>query len=68
MLIADNGSAAKEFLQNNSIADFMRFIKRDSDSKSEEGDDCTSSELQTAVVSYRKKFPWSLLQPFLQVN
>ncbi|KAI7749354.1 hypothetical protein M8C21_026455 [Ambrosia artemisiifolia] len=27
-----------------------------------------SGELQTAVVSYRKKFPWSLLQPFLQVD
>lgn len=28
-------------------------------------DDC---ELQTAVVSYRKKFPWSLLRPFLRVD
>lgn len=27
-----------------------------------------NEELQTAVVSYRKKFPWSLLQPFLQVD
>ncbi|XP_073062554.1 uncharacterized protein [Primulina eburnea] len=51
----DNGSA-EQFLQNNSIADFMRF-KRDG-----------HSQLQTAVVSYRKKFPWSLLQPFLQVD
>ncbi|XP_073316976.1 uncharacterized protein [Primulina huaijiensis] len=51
----DNGSA-EQFLQNNSIADFMRF-KRDQ-----------HSQLQTAVVSYRKKFPWSLLQPFLQVD
>lgn len=25
-------------------------------------------QLQTAVVSYRKKFPWSLLQPFLRVD
>lgn len=25
-------------------------------------------ELQTAVVSYRKSFPWSLLNPFLQVD
>ncbi|KAL9686044.1 hypothetical protein QQ045_023499 [Rhodiola kirilowii] len=45
------------FLKNNSIADFMRF---------ERGGQ--SGELQTAVVSYRKKFPWSLLQPFLQVD
>ncbi|KAJ7973871.1 Tyrosine-protein phosphatase non-receptor type 6 [Quillaja saponaria] len=27
-----------------------------------------NGELQTAVVSYRKKFPWSLLRPFLQVD
>lgn len=27
-----------------------------------------TGELQTAVVSYRKKFPWSMLQPFLQVD
>ncbi|EPS72304.1 hypothetical protein M569_02453, partial [Genlisea aurea] len=44
------------FSRNNSIADFMRF-KSDGDAR-----------LQTAVVSYRKKFPWSLLQPFLQVD
>ncbi|OMO58096.1 hypothetical protein COLO4_34874 [Corchorus olitorius] len=27
-----------------------------------------SGELQTAVVSYRKRFPWSILYPFLQVD
>lgn len=43
-------------MQTNSIADFMRFKTG------------TAGELQTAVVSYRKKFPWSLLQPFLQVD
>ncbi|KAM7509513.1 hypothetical protein LguiA_019966 [Lonicera macranthoides] len=48
----------EQFLRNNSIADFMRF-KQGTAGK---------SELQTAVVSYRKKFPWSLLQPFLQVD
>lgn len=36
----------------------MRFRKGD-------GDDC---ELQTAVVSYCKRFPWSLLRPFLRVD
>ncbi|KAK6151780.1 hypothetical protein DH2020_014415 [Rehmannia glutinosa] len=51
----DDGSA-EQFLQNNSIADFMRF-KKDN-----------HAQLQTAVVSYRKKFPWSLLQPFLRVD
>ncbi|KAL1554847.1 hypothetical protein AAHA92_15358 [Salvia divinorum] len=51
----DDGSA-DQFLQNNSIADFMRF-KRDN-----------HAQLQTALLTYRKKFPWSLLQPFLRVD
>ncbi|XP_065850613.1 uncharacterized protein [Euphorbia lathyris] len=53
----EDGSA-ELFLQSNSIADFMRFKK---------GSDRGSSELQTAVVGYRKKFPWSILKPFLRV-
>ncbi|KAL6974408.1 hypothetical protein U1Q18_028591 [Sarracenia purpurea var. burkii] len=53
--------SAEQFLQNNSIADFMRFQKGSTDG----GGD---AELQTAVVSYRKKFPWSLLRPLLQVD
>lgn len=53
----EDGSA-EQFLQNNSIADFMRF---------KTGVDGGTGELQTAVVSYKKKFPWSLLKPFLQV-
>ena len=48
-----------QFLQNNSIADFMKF------KKGIQGG--SNGELQTAVVTYRKKFPWSLLQPFFQV-
>lgn len=73
LLGEDNGGSAEQFLENNSIADFMRFIKRSSISKPNsddiyEGRGYSSSELQTAVVSYRKKFPWSLLQPFLQVK
>lgn len=72
LVIADDGSA-EQFLQDNSIADFMRFIKRGSNSKSndcggEGGGGHGSSALQTAVVSYGKKFPWYLLQPFLQVD
>ncbi|XP_030448725.2 uncharacterized protein LOC115671326 [Syzygium oleosum] len=54
----EDGSADK-FLENNSIADFMRFKR---------GSRNGNGELQTAVVSYRKKFPWSLLWPFLQVD
>lgn len=54
--IEEDGGSPDRFLENNSIADYMRFKKGD------------SGELQTAVVSYRKKFPWSLLQPFLQVD
>lgn len=55
----EDGSA-EQFFNNNSIADFMRF-KRGSHRGG--GD-----ELQTAVVSYRKRFPWSILYPFLQVD
>ncbi|KAK7314472.1 hypothetical protein VNO77_32997 [Canavalia gladiata] len=53
-----NGSS-EQFLQNNSVVDFLRFKR---------GVDGGSGELQTAIVSYRKKFPWSLLRPFLQVD
>lgn len=41
----------------------MRFKKRPGD-----GGKGGDGELQTAVVSYRKKFPWSLLNPFLKVD
>ena len=51
--------SAEQFLENNSIADFMRFKK---------GSDRSSAELQTAVVSYKKRFPWSILYPFFQVH
>ncbi|KAK9055054.1 hypothetical protein SSX86_026134 [Deinandra increscens subsp. villosa] len=54
--LEDDGGSPERFLENNSIADYMRFKKGD------------SGELQTAVVSYRKKFPWSVLQPFFQVD
>ncbi|KAA8534980.1 hypothetical protein F0562_029983 [Nyssa sinensis] len=56
----DDGST-EQFLQNSSIADFMRFKRGTSYGVG-------NAELQTAVVSYRKKFPWSLLQPFFQVD
>lgn len=55
---ATDDVSAGQFTQNNSISDFMRFRR---------GADAGNGELQTAVVSYRKKFPWSLLRPFLQV-
>ncbi|CAN4094373.1 unnamed protein product [Withania somnifera] len=67
LLIDDNNNddSPEQFLKNNSIADFMRFKKGRSSS---DDDESGSAELQTAVVTYRKKFPWSLLQPFLQVD
>ncbi|PIA65015.1 hypothetical protein AQUCO_00100468v1 [Aquilegia coerulea] len=55
----DTAIVQNKFLENNSLTDFMRFKKGEKDN---------SGELQTAVVSYRKKFPWSILQPFLQVD
>ncbi|GMP59887.1 hypothetical protein CsSME_00022976 [Camellia sinensis var. sinensis] len=56
-LSVDEDGSAEQFLRSNSITDFMRFKRGNSD-----------AELQTAVVSYKKKFPWSLLRPFLQVD
>lgn len=66
-LLIDNNSndSPEQFLKNNSIADFMRFKKG---SSSDDDEEAGTAELQTAVVTYRKKFPWSLLQPFLQVD
>lgn len=58
----DESSDAALFLESNSIADYMRFKRRSDDS------DNGSSELQTAIVSYKKRFPWILLNPFLQVD
>ncbi|CAN7038044.1 hypothetical protein IGI04_005034 [Brassica rapa subsp. trilocularis] len=58
----DESSDAALFLESNSIADYMRFKRR-----SDDGDN-GSSELQTAIVSYKKRFPWILLNPFLQVD
>ncbi|KAI3760356.1 hypothetical protein L1987_50750 [Smallanthus sonchifolius] len=54
--IEEDGGSPDRYLENNSIADYMRFKKGD------------SGELQTAVVSYQKKFPSSVLQPFLEVD
>ncbi|KAI0496793.1 hypothetical protein KFK09_023117 [Dendrobium nobile] len=61
----ENGRGAGQFLQSNSISDFMRFKTgyRDGIEKIS-----GTGELQTAVVSYRMNFPWSLLNPFLQVD
>ncbi|KAF9680513.1 hypothetical protein SADUNF_Sadunf06G0129200 [Salix dunnii] len=51
--------SAEQFLENNSVADFMRFKR---------GSDRSSGELQTAVVGYRKRFPRSILYPFFQID
>ncbi|KAM0933146.1 hypothetical protein DsansV1_C38g0236331 [Dioscorea sansibarensis] len=60
---ADDDETAEKFRENNAITDFMRFRTGDGS-----GAGGGSGELQTAVVSYKKQFPWSLLQPFLQVD
>ncbi|KAG6770012.1 hypothetical protein POTOM_025679 [Populus tomentosa] len=36
--------------------------------KFKRGSDISSGELQTAAVVYRKRFPWSILYPFFQVD
>ncbi|KAJ4822593.1 hypothetical protein Tsubulata_021923 [Turnera subulata] len=55
--VAEDGSYAGQSLQNTS--DFLRFVK---------GYDGSSGELQTSIVSYKKRFPLSLLNPFLRVD
>lgn len=57
----DDSSDADLFLRSNSIADFMRFKRQPAGNNG-------TSELQTAIVSYKKRFPWILLNPFLQVT
>ncbi|KAB2072317.1 hypothetical protein ES319_A07G007500v1 [Gossypium barbadense] len=56
---SSSSTTAEQFFNNNSIADFMRFKR---------GSQNGSGELQTAIVSYRKRFPWSILYPFLRVD
>lgn len=58
---SDDASDAALFLESNSIADYMRFKRRPDAGNG-------TSELQTAIVSYKKRFPWILLNPFLQVT
>lgn len=59
----DEDGSVERFMRDNSAADFMRYKKVGPDGGGE-GD----GELQTSIVTYRMKFPWSLLQPFLQVD
>lgn len=61
--IEESDDEIDQFLESNSISDFMRFKKGEGGGRGGEG----TGELQTAVVSYKKRFPWVLLQPFLQV-
>ncbi|XP_072972182.1 uncharacterized protein [Typha angustifolia] len=56
----ESDSEVGQFLENNTISDFMRFQKGDGGGG--------TGELQTAVVSYKKRLPWLLLNPFLQVD
>ncbi|KAG0465393.1 hypothetical protein HPP92_019557 [Vanilla planifolia] len=62
--IDEDDRVPDQFLESNSISDFLRFKKRDTGIAERGG----TGELQTAVVSYRKTFPWSLLNPFLEVD
>lgn len=64
----EESSDAALFLESNSIADYMRFKRRSDDDGNNNNNNNGSSELQTAIVSYKKRFPWILLNPFLQVD
>ncbi|XP_057817382.2 uncharacterized protein LOC131030542 [Cryptomeria japonica] len=51
-------SYMEEIPEFNSMADFVKLHKNE----------IGREDLQTAIVSYRKKFPWSILQPGTQVD
>ncbi|XP_047075420.1 uncharacterized protein LOC124685139 [Lolium rigidum] len=58
-------AAAEQFATSSSIADYLRYRRPGSgDISGGRG----GGELQTAVVRYEKRLPWSLLHPFLRVD
>jgi hypothetical protein len=58
-------AAAEQFATSSSIADYLRYRRPGSgDISGGRG----GGELQTAVVRYEKRLPWSLLHPFLRVS
>ncbi|KAL9265549.1 hypothetical protein AKJ16_DCAP14152 [Drosera capensis] len=57
--ISENETAS-QFLESRSATEFLRFKV----GVNGEGE----GELQTAVVGFRKRFPWSILRPFLKVD
>jgi hypothetical protein len=58
-------AAADQFATSSSIADYLRYRRPGSgDISGGRG----GGELQTAVVRYEKRLPWSLLHPFLRVS
>ncbi|KAJ6849073.1 uncharacterized protein M6B38_271345 [Iris pallida] len=60
--VTEDDADVSRFADTGSASDFMRFRSGGA------GGGSGAGELQTAVVTYRKKLPWLLLQPSLQVD
>jgi hypothetical protein len=56
---------AERFAARSSITDYLRY-RRPEFAGGRGG--VTGGELQTAVVRFEKRFPWSLLHPFMHVS
>ncbi|CAO2163498.1 unnamed protein product [Urochloa humidicola] len=62
--------AAERFATSSSITDYLRYRRPDLGGGGGAGGrgGVPGGELQTAVVRFEKRFPWSLLHPFLHVD
>ncbi|KQJ98078.1 uncharacterized protein LOC100846834 [Brachypodium distachyon] len=67
--VAAAADGAERFAAGSSIADYLRYRRPGSGTGdvSGGGGGC-GGELQTAVVRYEKRLPWSILHPFLRVD
>uniref|UniRef100_A0ACD6AJX2 Uncharacterized protein n=1 Tax=Avena sativa TaxID=4498 RepID=A0ACD6AJX2_AVESA len=63
--IAAAADGAERSAASSSIADYLRYRRQEYGDGSGRGG---GGELQTAVVRYEKRLPWSLLHPFLRVD
>jgi hypothetical protein len=57
----------ERFATSTSITDYLRYCRSGTGGAGGGGGGC-GGELQTAVVRFQKRFPWSLLHPFLHVS
>lgn len=61
------GAAERFAASSSSITDYLRY-RRPGSAGVGGGTGVCGGELQTAVVRYEKRLPWSLIHPFLHVS